>query len=462
MRMQPVSREESPPLLLLSQQPSLRVVSPGTVDILEFIVDLSRHDLIGDLAEAHINTARDNVLRPGLLNPILAQAHADQPDEPRLHDAFDGTLADLADLSDDVLLHRTRPPAGFSPNGHLTDWVRRWMPLTEADLDKRVETTGRLERDLGLDAQRLSTLLSATRDDDEARLLLLEGKLGEALWLRRPFGNLDRQESIELVRGLARLFALIVACLRVGLLRRWDRTPLTDAFRHDCDHQYMARTLTSALVEPARDMLPVLSLNNGPDRIADLPAYLAHTRLGDPRIVALIESIAHRCFGLGSGRIGYDAAMARLQAEYHALIAPVAGVTPAQLREEKLGLRSFVEDRLSVTASFGTVIIAKSLLDAVCTIDSCVHATIAGAPLPTPTPMTFALAPGAISLRALKHTTDHLRRTIRPDRQSETLGERGLDNKAGFKMVDRALAAFQTCWPGYAAATLSIEPTVWF
>lgn len=423
-------------------QASLRTASVGTRDIVNMLEQQEIQPLLEPLILAVLDRI-DNVAAPSMAHPsgdlgaLLARLRTPAPPTVDVASAvLDGRVDDLSAYDDAVLLAPLVIPPDYVPQSLVDRWVDHNLPTTLVkDLDKLKDDLERLPH-----------------TDAEAWPLLVAGRLKEALLLGRPFAGCTDDDTRRIVRNVALLFHAAATRMRGALIRRWTTQPLGGGVRYETGWSYVGRTLNTALVDPAAQIALMLrQLQSDPD------AAVTGTWLERSSVIDMARGVEGR-FLARSGRHSFKDALQHLQSA----IRPLACITPDQVRNEGLGMRDFVEQRLGVPASFACVLLACSFLEAPRQIDACIHAVRCSGPLPSIGMPRFNIDPGGLRNRSLVRTTRWLRLTARTDRHAFSGGNGDVNDKVASQLVKKALASFRQTPPTAAHDELHVDPRVWF
>jgi hypothetical protein len=168
-----------------------RIAEPGTRDIINMLtsptgapfVEVAAADLLQKIL-AGFDGADPH---PSPACAILRHHHGSGRDEVAVRALLDGSIADSAELKDEVLLAPLTVPADYTPPKPISAWIDTHLPKQVA-------------KDLGCNSSDLATTLTRLRfDDSEAWNLLVHGQLGSALRLNRPFAGLSLGETDETI-----------------------------------------------------------------------------------------------------------------------------------------------------------------------------------------------------------------------------------------------------------------------
>ena len=431
-----------------------RVAEPGTRDLLSL---LQRPDMIEllervvpQVIDGSLSAAGPNAKRTSALLPFIAAIHG--PDRPgeAMRAALDGNFDLLERLPDACLAGDLTVPKSYRPSLPLARWV-----------DGLLGT--RLAKDLRIDRSAfVEALTRLQHNNDEAWAFVITGHLGSAAALPNLFLGPTAAQAKLVLRSMAILLQAAASMVRAALLRRWGKTPLTEAFSSDCEWQYQARTMRAAIVEPAAQVSRLLAVAGQREAVSLSP--FRGSFLEGSLIMKLAEQLATSVYQRPHLRT-FSGARARVAADVVRQANKLAGITPQQLKEEGLGRRSFVEARLGASASHSAVIIGLALLTASTRIDRCLEALLAAKPLPHPAPLDFAaaLTPGKYpNVRCVVRTVQNIRLAVRTDRAAFSIGARDADDKSGTQMVRSALRLFSRAYPADAVTALAVDPTIWF
>ncbi|TVV75927.1 hypothetical protein [Sphingomonas solaris] len=255
------------------------------------------------------------------------------------------------------------------------------------------------------------------------------------------------------------------ARLRIALIRRWRTLPMGDHFHFEVETVYQKRVLMDQFVMPSRDVIALLQI--------DVPegAYPNARWVGPNAPPSLLNSAflsrvagaaAHQAFGPMIGAEALRKARYSIDQWLTARLEPLAATSNADLAAQGLGRRSFVEDRIGVSASQGSVIVAVWLVEARTRIEACMQAVETGSTLPSATDALPSFArsiDGVYKPMAPKWVTEGLRRMGKPDNNSErTAGDLDVEKRSSFQLVQRTLDAFAVSCPGPAVRALMIDP----
>jgi len=291
--------------------------------------------------------------------------------------------------------------------------------------------------------------------EPESWSLVTNGRLGTALRMNRAFNGFTRAESDQIIRAQALHLFVMTIRMRAALIRRWATRPMSDAIRYETQWQYQGRLMMTAIVSPAQQIDAVLSI------AASHPeaGRLAGSFFEPSNIVALAEAVQRRIPML-VGKRSFPEAERVMREQVAAALGQLTPLTGAKLAAEGLGMRNFVSARLDVPVSYCVVILAVMLLDAKRQIDICLRNAKAGRAIPKAFRIPFGST--GISRRKLARTTQWLRHAEQTDRHSRSTGNGSHDDKAGHKMVEKALHEFGKTYPANAIELLRVDPRCWF
>jgi hypothetical protein len=455
------------PAPLASVDPRLRIPAAGTRDILSLLFS-------GSVDTATVEAAATEVMdewldpdgTPALASPnpvvaMVAQIHRPPDADLLLTNALNHSVEDLSTLPDALLAEPLRFPASYTPPVSLMAWIEGWVrPLQNSSAPYK------LTDDLKLDVGFLARGLAIVREHaPDAWILLLRFRLGDLLRAGHPFPQMDKEESQRLIHQYALLLIVIGIRLKAALLRRWNHQPMTQAFRSETEWKYQARSMMSAVVEPARDLKTLTSLrlpNPAGDNGGAFAGAITGTWINHPGLVAMAERLASKLLAGNIGRRSYDDIAGQLQA---GLIKHQSGLPQgniSQVREIGWGQQEFVEGRLGCSASRCVVILAASLLEAPARIRSAMQSVVSGGVLfakPLDLTSNRIWIP---SLRGLKRTTQYLRRIADTDRAARSRNGDDTDSNSGFALVGKSLKEFAATYPACAVQALDCNPTVFF
>lgn len=394
----------------------------------------------------------------------LSVQNSDSIDTP-IHDC---SLSTINWLTEKQLSAPALPPRGYTPTEPLITWISKWF-----ESKATIKVVDRLDADIGLQRSWLILNLDDLRDRDPSLWqLIVSGQFSEALRQNAKTGIVIIEDMRELVRQQALFFYYVDIVLKGHLIRRWNTAPLGDTMPVDCDWPMMASVMESHIVVPAQQISAAMAglYTNIYQRPGATTSPLSEVPnwLRDPRLVAIAERIQSRLIG-GRDR---SSSFAKVAASLVAELSSVTSLGRSTLSKQGLGRREFVMERVGVTGSESSVILAMALLNAKARIDICIDAALSNQAVTGHFELNYhavghwngacSAEKSKISSRALVRTSMFLRRHLAMDRHH---AERscGFENtNAGRAMVDAAKKKFQCLHPGDAITVLVHDPALWF
>jgi hypothetical protein len=394
----------------------------------------------------------------------LSVQKQDSIDTP-IHDRSPATIASLTEQQ---LAAPALPFARYAPTEPPGTWISKWL-----ESKATVKTIDRFEEDIGLERYWLVTNLHILRDSDPAVWqLVVSGQFANALRQNAEADILSSTDMRKLVRLQALFFYYVDIVLKGHLIQRWNTAPLSTAMPVDRGWPMMASVMDSHIIAPAQQISAAMaglsasiSQQPGatPSQLSGVPSWLR-----DPCLTAMAERIQSRLV-VGRNR---PSSFARVAASLVAELGSVSALDRKTLSKQGLGRREFVMERIGVTGSESSVILAMALLNAKARIDVCIDAALSHEPVMGRFELDFHTigdrkasdlrSARSVSGRALVRTSMFVRRHLKMDRHHEERSCGFEDTNAGRAMVDAAKKQFQRVRPDDAIAILVQDPALWF
>jgi hypothetical protein len=374
----------------------------------------------------------------------------------------------IASLTEQQLGAPALPRRNYAPTEPPVSWISKWL-----ESKATVKIVDRFEADIGLRRSWLVTNLRILGDSDPAVWqLVVSGQFANALRQNAEADILSSTDMQQLVGQQALFFYYVDIVLKGHLIRRWNTSPLSTAMPVDRGWAMMASVMDSHIIAPAQQISTAMSglftsMGQQPGSttspLSEIPSWLR-----DPRLVGMAERIQSRLV-VGRNR---PSSFARLAASLVAELSSVTALDRKTLSKQGLGRREFVMERIGVTGSESSVILAMALLNAKARIDVCIDAALSHEPVMGRFELDFHTAENrkasdlrsarSVSGRALVRTSMFLRRHLKMDRHHEERSCGFEDTNAGRAMVDAAKKQFQRLRPDDAIAVLVHDPALWF
>jgi hypothetical protein len=426
-------------------------------------------DLVEDAAlkiidQCMTGTADHDAFVEDVRDLALSVQKQDSADTP----VHDRSPAAIALLTEQQLGAPSLPLRDYIPTEPPITWISKWL-----ESKATIKTVDRFEADIGVERYWLVTTLRALRDSDPAVWqLVVSGQFANALRRNAEADILSSTDMRKLVRQQALFFYYVDIVLKGHLIQRWNTAPLSTAMPVDRGWPMMASVMDSHIIAPAGQISAALSslsasISQQPEakisKLSDIPSWLR-----DPRLVAMAERIQSRMI-VGRNR---PSSFARVTASLVAELGSVTALDRKTLSKQGLGRREFVMERIGVTGSESSVILAMALLNAKARVDVCIDAALADEPVMGRFELDFHAigdrkgsnlrSARSLSGRALVRTSMFLRRHLKMDRHHEERSCGFEDTNAGRAMVDAARKQFQCFQPDDAIAVLVHDPALWF
>ncbi len=380
----------------------------------------------------------------------------------------DRAPATIASLTEQQLGAPALPLRIYAPTEPVATWISKWL-----ESKATTKIVDRFEADIGLQRSWLVKTLRILRDSDPAVWqLVVSGQFANALRQNAEADILSSTYMRELVRQQALFFYYVDIVLKGHLIRRWNTAPLSNAMLIPCDWPMMASVMDSHIIVPAQEISAAMAgLHLKMVDCSDATPYPSRSCpswLRDPRLIAMAERIQSRLV-VGRNR---SSSFARVAASLVAELSSVSALDRKTLSKQGLGRREFVMERIGVTGSQSSVILAMALLNAKARIDVCIDAALSHEPVMGRFELDFHTAGDrkasdlgsarSVSGRALVRTSMFLRRHLAMDRHHEERSCGFEDTNAGRAMTDAARKQFQRLRPDDAIAILVHDPALWF
>ncbi|MES3154878.1 hypothetical protein [Sphingomonas faeni] len=440
----------------------------GTRSIIETIsagadTDLVENAALNIIDQCLTGTGDHHALIDDIRSIALSVQKSDSIDTP-IHDC---SLSTINWLTEQHLSAPALPPKGYAPTEPPISWISKWF-----ESEATIKVVDRLDADIGLRRSWLIVNLDELRDRGPSLWqLIVSGQFSEALRQNAKTAILSIEDMRELVRQQALFFYYVDIVLKGHLIRRWNTAPLGDTMPVDCDWPMMASVMESHIIVPAQQISATMAglhtnicqrPGTTTSPLSEVPSWLR-----DPRLIAIAERIQSRLIG-GRAR---SSSFAKVAASLVAELSSVTSLSRSTLSKQGLGRREFVMERIGVTGSESSVILAMALLNAKARIDICIDAALSNQAVTGHFELNYhavghwngavSAEKSKISSRALVRTSMFLRRHLAMDRHH---AERscGFENtNAGRAMVDAARKKFRCVHPGDAITVLVHDPALW-
>jgi hypothetical protein len=451
------------------RRPAFDKPGSGTRSIIKRVSAGADTDLVENAALKIIDhcmtgTGDHHALIGDIRRIALSVQRSDSIDTP-IHDC---SLSTIDRLTERHLSAPALPPRGYTPTEPLISWISKWF-----ENKATIKVIDRLNADIGLRRSWLILNLDELRDRGPSLWqLIVSGQFLEALRQNAKTAILSIEDMRELVRQQALFFYYVDIVLKGHLIRRWNTAPLGDTMPVDCDWPMMASVMESHIIVPAQQISAAMAglYTNIYQRpgVTTSPLSEVPNWLRDPRLVAIAERIQSRLTG-GRNR---SSSFAKVAASLVAELSSVTALNRSTLSKQGLGRREFVMERIGVTGSESSVILAMALLNAKARIDICIDAALSNEPVTGHFELNYhavghcngavCAEKSKISSRALVRTSMFLRRHLAMDRHHAERSCGDEYTNAGRAMVDAARKKFQCLHPGDAIDVLVHDPALWF
>lgn len=405
-----------------------------------------------------------------LLNDVLGSCK-----EPLTlsRELLDGEMNSLCKLPRELL---TRPdvvlPYRYRPKEPYLDWLRICIPSLSVFGDDY-----RPDEELGLNLPLIALRLSELdRDNRHAADLMWRGNLQPA-WIAGLSSHDDY--GPELLRDFGVVLTLILARLRMGLIRQLGVAPATVDLTTAHIWQTVPALGAKAVFQPAKQLKALIA--DGPLVTAAMSVVPLETLLSSshvlmsPAMKRMYADVEERLLQLGMSsemREKMDQLLRyRVTADIEDLTSEIH-----QLADHAPGRMSFVEDRLGLPATHAAVVVAASLLECPRQIEDCLAriaiggsappraSYIAGLPACFDRSGTHGLGTFKVSKAALGRVTEWLRRSGESDARAvhRVPNDRRTESAPGKAMVSEACERFVRDGIPSDAAPLILDPSWWF
>jgi hypothetical protein len=447
---------------------TVSVASPGMRSIIETIstgVDASLVETAAlSIIDQCLTETADQGAFSDAVRALVLSFQAKRVDDTAI---LDYSIATIPSLGDEQLMAAAVPSVDYAPSTSSTEWMSNWLisPATEKTLEN-------FKTDIGLDQPLLVKKLDALRQNDPPAWQMLASGQFRRFLRETAVASVSMGDRRELVQQQAIFLYYTDIALKAQLIHNWTTKPVGSLAPMDCEWPLMARVLRSHIAEPAQQLSTIMSY------LSRISIEQSHTTifdkgnipkwLFDSRLVEIAERIQSR---LITGR-NRSVSFARVADALFAQLSAVTSLNSEDLSKEGLGRREFVLERIGVTSSESSVILATALLNARVRIDLCIEAALQNQSVPGRFALRFAKtgnsdvatreAKSAASARALIRTSTFLRRQFAMDRHNKERSRGEEDTNVGRQMVKKTLKEFRRCHPDDAIAVLVHDPALWF